>query len=243
MEAIVICTLNGKCLPVLAASIEFYVPSGVDIFLSVPSYPHAPNLHNAVSIFENNFCDNLSMHKNVSANFGDAYNNALTEAFRWYDNVVIANDDVVLRPDTWRLMQEDVASIQQEGHRLGFLGCRSDYIMGSQNIRSTIEGDRRKGVRWESEDYIIETAVVAPIFAYLSKEAFQTAQFPPINWYSDNVICDDLSKAGFRHFISRGYVHHAGSQTVGQDFQRCHNEAAPWVQANRPELAKRLFAD
>lgn len=231
MEAIVICTVNARCLPVMAASIAAYAPH-VPVYLSIPD-------KFAISwegIAHWNFLPN------TATNFGDAYNAALTEAFKRHQSVIVANDDVVLHPDTWRLLSEDLATLREAGHKVGFLGCRADYILWQQNIRSTIPNDRRAGLKWESEDCIIETDVIAPVFAYLSREAFQTAQFPPLNWYSDNVMCYDLSYHGYRHFISRSYVHHAGSQTVGLDHDRNHREAAPWVRQHRPELAAALFA-
>lgn len=230
MEAIVICTVHARCLPVLAASIRAYAPS-VPVYLSAPikSSVHWAGIAG------------WKVLDNTATNFGDAYNAALTEAFKHHQSVIVANDDVVLTPNTWKLLESDLASIQNEGIKLGFLGCRSDYILWPLNIRNSLEGDQRKGLKWASEDFIIETDVVPPIFAYLSREAFQTAQFPPINWYTDNVICDDLTKAGFRHFISTAYVHHAGSQTVGLDHAKNHQQDSPWVHLNRPELAARLF--
>jgi hypothetical protein len=44
-----------------------------------------------------------------------------------------------------------------------------------------------------------------------------------------------------RHFISRAYVHHVGSQTCGQDAQRCYEDAEPWLLANRPEMHARFY--
>ncbi len=62
------------------------------------------------------------------------------------------------------------------------------------------------------------------------------AKFPSVNWYSDNIICDDMTKAGFTHWVSRGYVHHAGSQTVGNDFAKCHEDSRAWIRQNRPDV-------
>ena len=76
----------------------------------------------------------------------------------------------------------------------------------------------------------------------ISKEAFKEAQFPPINWYSDDVICKDLNALGYRHFISRAYVHHAGSQSIGKDVMKQLEEAKPWIQENRPEYFKEWYA-
>ena len=85
------------------------------------------------------------------------------------------------------------------------------------------------------------TPVIAPIWASISREAWEVAKFPSVNWYSDNIICHDLTEAGFKHFVSRGYVHHAGSQTVGSDFEKCHEESRSWIQANRPDMFEAFY--
>jgi hypothetical protein len=110
-----------------------------------------------------------------------------------------------------------------------------------QNIRFPIENDQRSGLKWDSESKIKETSVIAPIFASISKEAWDIAKFPSTNWYSDNIICHDLQEAGYRHFVSRAYVHHAGSQTVGTDFEKCHEEPREWIKANRPDMYEAIY--
>jgi len=81
----------------------------------------------------------------------------------------------------------------------------------------------------------------APIFAAINRRAWDVAQFPSTNWYSDNIICHDLNKAGYQHFVSRGYVHHAGSQTVGNDFAKCHEEPREWIKTNRPDMYEAFY--
>jgi hypothetical protein len=80
------------------------------------------------------------------------------------------------------------------------------------------------------------TKVIAPIYALITKEAWGTTKFAPINWYGDNIFCSDLEEKGFRHFVSRAYVHHAGSQTIGKDFKKCHEEPREWIKTNRPDM-------
>ena len=80
--------------------------------------------------------------------------------------------------------------------------------------------------------------MIAPIFAYVSKEAFSQVRFPPINWFSDNVFCHTLTVLDFRHFVSRSYVHHAGSQTVGRNDQKNLMEASRWLWKNEPGIAR-----
>jgi hypothetical protein len=153
----------------------------------------------------------------------------------------MSNDDVVLTPTTLSLLQEDWQQLHSEKFKVGFLGARSDYVLQDQNIRFPIEGDSNIGVKYKSESYIKQTEVIAPIFAAISRQAWGAAKFPHVNWYSDNIICNDLSKAGYEHFVSRAYVHHAGSQTVGMDFAKCHEEPREWIKANRPDVYKEYY--
>jgi hypothetical protein len=181
---------------------------------------------------------NLVWRPNLADNFGDAYNAAVDYAFEHgrYDSVILSNDDVVLNPSTIDLLNGDQEILYSNGYNLGFLGARSDYVLPDQNIRFPVEEDKRAGLKWESESYIKPTGVIAPIFASVTRKAWNVAKFPSTNWYSDNIICHDLQKAGFRHFVSRAYVHHAGSQTVGTDFEKCHEEPREWIKANRPDV-------
>lgn len=219
MPAVVICTTNSKCLPVLAASITFYLPDFWTVYLS-GSDMVLPK-HRTINL------------PNVATNFGDAYNAAVHEAMRSHDELIIANDDIVLTPYTWQTMAEDLQIIPEEGR--GWVSARSDYARGMQNIRCRHEGDTDT-IRHTSEGLIIQAEIIAPIFAYIHKDAW--VDFPPINWFSDDIQCLDMKA---KNYISRAYVHHVGSQTCGQDFNKCRDDAYPWIAKNRPELAKRWF--
>lgn len=165
-------------------------------------------------------------------NFGDAYNFVLKLAFEDADEVIVANDDVVITPTTIPRLLEDVASLKQiHGDKLGFVSAISDDARDSQNIR--FEGGEKPKQR----------STISPIFAWMSKKAFQAAQFPPLNWYSDDVICEDLNRLGFVHYISRAYVHHVGSQTVGRDYAKLNGQALPWLRANRPEYVVKWWGE
>lgn len=222
MQAIVICTVNNKGLDVLLASIKVYAPN-------IPVYLAGAKRDGTIWL------------PNMESNFGDAYNVAIDCAFRdGYESIIMANDDVVLTPTTIKLMANDWDDLQD--YNVGIMGARSDYVLPDQNIRFPMIGDKIIGLRYQSESSIKETTVIAPIFAAISKKAWDTAKFPSINWYSDNIICNDLAEAGYRHFVSRGYVHHAGSQTVGTDFKKCHEEPREWIKANRPDMYEVFYA-
>jgi len=218
MKAIAIATTEGKCLPVLAASVTFYVPQDVTVFLAGSDI-----------IFPRHRTVNLP---NDATNFGDAYNAVVKRAFEEVDEVVVCNDDIVFNPTTWKLLGEDVAFLRDKSIPLGWASARSDYARGLQNIR--LGQGKMEWFRYETENLINITDVIAPICSYISKEAW--VDFPPINWYSDDVQCLDIQKKGFQHAISRAYVHHVGSQTCGFNAKELIQSAQPWIKANRPEL-------
>ena len=234
MQARVICSVNNPGVTILLESIKVYAPT-------MPVYLSANSLdlwHRAKAILPN-----LVWRPNLADNFGDAYNSAVDYAFEHgrYDSVILSNDDVVITPSTIDLLKQDAEILESNGVNLGFLGARSDYVLPDQNIRFPVEEDQQVGLRWESESYIKPTGVIAPIFASVTRKAWNTAKFPSTNWYSDNIICHDLQKAGFRHFVSRAYVHHAGSQTVGYDYKKCHEEPREWIKANRPDIYEAIY--
>ena len=218
MKAIAIATTEGKCLPVLAASVTFYVPQDVPVFLAGSDI-----------IFPRHRTVNMP---NDATNFGDAYNAVVKRAFEEVDEVVVCNDDIVFNPTTWKLLGEDVAFLRDKSIPLGWASARSDYARGLQNIR--LGQGKMEWFRYETENLINITDVIAPICSYISKEAW--VDFPPINWYSDDVQCLDIQKKGFQHAISRAYVHHVGSQTCGFNAKELIQSAQPWIKANRPEL-------
>ena len=195
---IVVCTVNGNCVPVLTASVKAHAP---DHWLLVSEGP--------------------------LRTFGEAYNDAMDEAFKDHDEILIANDDIVLTPHTMARLMADVAALKtQHGDMLGFVATMSDNVRVDQNI-AHVQSNEVRQVR-----------AVSPLLAWISKKAFQAARFPPLNWYSDDVICEALNALGFKHFVSPAYVHHAGSQTIGHDATALTNDAFPWLQQNKPELVK-----
>lgn len=213
---IAVCTVGSKCLPVLRASLLAYAPEH-ELVLAGPG----------------------GDYRNLATNFGDAYNELLSVVFRTESECIVANDDVVINPNTMPRMLEDVAYLKASGVKLGWVGARSDYVLPQQNIRYHVDSDRFINLRFESEMRVREATVIAPIFAYISRDAFQFGRFPPINWYTDNVSCDDMANVGYKHFVSRAYVHHVGGDSTGSDFNKLISESGAWMWSNRPEYALR----
>lgn len=229
MQAIVIATVNSPSIYILLESIYRYAPKDIPIYLSGNNLGLWGELRDK---------GNIIFRPNTATNFGDAYNAIIDYAFtRHDDSLIVCNDDVVFTPDTYKLLKADYEFLTNDREfNVGWLGCRSDYVLRDQNIRFPVQGDQAQGLKYLSEGQIKETEVIAPICAVVTKDAWERAKFPSINWFSDNIICMDMSKAGFQHFVSRAYVHHAGSQTVGMDYEKCLEEPKSWLKANRPDM-------
>lgn len=209
MKAIVIATKGSRSLPVLLASINAYVPDDVVVYLAGEERWGIGR--------------NIKCFPNTATNYGDAYNAIVNEAFKLHDEIIVANDDIVLTPTTYQTLAEDVKQFSQ-WQPPGWIVARSDYVRPAQ-IAAYLE-----------PNLVYPTNQCSPLFGYVTKKAW--VNYPPINWYSDDVQCLEMAKIGFKHYISRAYVHHAGSQTVGMDHKANHLASEPWIKANKPDLHK-----
>lgn len=216
---IVIATKTAKCLPVLLASIDEYVPEDVVVFVS-GSDLRLPR-HRTINM------------RNEGNNFGDSYNKVVKAAFAIFDDVIVANDDIVLNPTSYSLLMEDVELLPGD---TGWVSAKSDYVRGLQNIR---EFKQREGIRYMEEGKIIPTEIISPLFAYIHKDKW--VDYKPINWYSDDIQCLEIKANGYQNYVSRSYVHHVGSQTIGMDHTKNHLEAEAWIKENMPELHQKWF--
>lgn len=216
---IVIATKTSKCLPVLLTSIDQYVPLDVTVFVS-GSDLRLPR-HKTINL------------PNVFNNFGDSYNYVVNYAFARFDDVIVANDDIVLTPTSYSLLMEDVELLPGD---TGWVSAKSDYVRGYQNIR---EFKQREGIRYMEEGKIIPTDIISPLFAYIHKDKW--VDYKPINWYSDDIQCLEIRANGYQNYVSRSYVHHVGSQTIGMDHTKNHLEAEAWIKENMPELHQKWF--
>jgi hypothetical protein len=156
-------------------------------------------------------------------------------AFEMFPEIIVANDDIVLTPSSFDLLIEDKVLLSH--HSLGWLCSRSDYVRGPQNIRN---GEVRNGVKFVEENQIFQTDVLSPLFGIISREAW--VDYKPINWYSDDIQCLEIRAAGYNNYVSRSYVHHVGSQTIGMDHQKNDSEARAWIRDSMPDLYKLWFS-
>jgi len=228
---IVIATKGSKSINVLLASIEQYVPRETQVYVYGD--------WNTIQCW-----DWVKwIGENDKDNFGDSYNHAITQVFLdGHETVIMANDDVVLDPNTYWLLTHDRVILKQQGHKVGFVSARSNMASMPQNIRARQENDTWAGMKWASEESIQQVEWTAPLFASVDREGWPG--FPPINFYSDNVACADMAAEDYKHFNSRAYVHHVGSSTIGRGFgsdSKNTMEAEDWLKLNRPILHKRYF--
>ena len=124
-----------------------------------------------------------------------------------------------------------------KNHNLGWLCSRADYVRGLQNIRDA--GNLRNGIKFVEENQVIQDDILSPLFGIISREAW--IDYKPINWYSDDIQCLEISAAGYKNYISRSYVHHVGSQTIGMDHGKNDQEARSWIKECMPDFYKAWF--
>lgn len=214
---VVTCNIGSKCIEVLKASMATYAPE-----------------------------HELIIHYTERDSFGKSFNEAMQMAIdKGYDEFIIANDDVVIMENSIPMLMEDVEKIKSEVgiEKMGFVATLVDNGRASQNVRYRFFQDEMINFgKWHHESLIKQMPVVAPIFAWYSKYAFEKHKFGPITWWSDDVICEDLIRDGMNVYVSRAYVHHSWSASVGTDYAKLRDEALPWVRENRPEYIK-LFEE
>lgn len=213
ITAICISTVHAKNLPVMLKSIEQYVPSSVAIYIA----------HSGIdSIDYHSRWHSMHLVKTTANNFGDAYNFICQRAFERNDTIIVANDDIVFDPTTFSLLQSDWnALMNYDSDNVGYLACRTNYSRGKQNIRWRNSESKFVGIKFNQESTIIETDIIAPICAVIKRESW--IDFLPINQYSDDVQCLMMADKGLKHFVSRSYVHHVGSQTVNLSANEFNN--------------------
>ncbi len=175
---IAISTVHGKNLAVMLASIREYCPE-------IPVYLRGP-----ASVLDR-FDADVKM-VGTPHNFGEDYNDIINCALKDFDSVVVANDDIVLTPTSYKVLMDDVDIISDLSLNPGWVAARCDSARAVQNIRWNPEGEAIDMCRFTSESKIRRADVISPIFAWINSEAFTKCPFPPLNWYSDDVQCSDL---------------------------------------------------
>lgn len=218
-------------------SIECYVPSDIEIYLAI-NEPH---------IDYHSRRHSLHLQKNLADNFGDAYNAVMKSAFENHEVILVCNDDIVFTPDTFAILQAEYTRLTSDFEnkkfidlgqdaRLGWLGARTDFAVGWQNIRAS-KSRNLAAIKYPDECEVELTDFIAPICAVVSRDCF--IPYEPLNYFSDDLNCKQMELQGSYHFISTAYVHHVGSQTIGRDVHSLHKEAVEYFEQH-PDMFKIL---
>ena len=177
---------------------------------------------------------------NPYTTFGEAYNALVNDAVaKGWHRIIIANDDIVLRPDTLKLLTEDADALDAQGIRWQWLAARTDWVRHTaQNIRYPYANRELRAVGYPEEQRVVEVPVVSPIFAMIRADRWKDiGEFAPISWFSDDEHCYRGAKLGYRNYVSRAYVHHIGSQTMAPDsWTKAQDEAVKVLATFNPEF-------
>ena len=171
----------------------------------------------------------LEVYYDPNLNFGQAYNRAVRHAFEDYpehDRFIIANEDIVLRPDTIELLLQDAGYLSVKGITWGHIACRFDR--GARTMQNIARNP------FEAEPAIAFEHWIAPVCSMIHRKRW--IDFPPINWGSDVIQCFDMTANGYRICVSRAYVHHVGGITTGDRALLDREESQAWVREHRPGL-------
>jgi len=188
-----------------------------------------------VRMFEHS-CDyyandsHVEIFKTRPSTFGADYNAAVGVTFAEFphhDRFIIANDDVVLHPETMRLLIEDADMLDQAAIRWSHIAARTDRVM--QNLQNIYRNPLGHAAQIQYEQ------AIAPIFSMIHRDRW--VNFPPINWGSDIIQCYDMIATGHRICVSRAYVHHIGGITSGKHASADREASRKWCAENRPEFA------
>lgn len=158
-------------------------------------------------------------------------------------DVVVLADDAVLCPDSLARLQADVEVIRPvAGAGLGVVAARSNSAPLPQDVRFANGTEYRVGTGFDQEQQIMEVDRCAWGLAFLSTAVFAATTPPWHDDLADEVVCLDLVDRGFRHFISRAYVHRAPaarSTTWGRTPTEVDGQGAHLLAFLRPDLLDR----
>jgi hypothetical protein len=112
---------------------QLYLPEGVLIYLASPSKPYlSPSPYKWIP--------------NTFGSFGEAYNAIMRQAFLdGHQEVIIANDDIVLDPDSYTKLLADRELLKAKGIKVGFLGARTNMSSLHMNVRNRLQDDQWNG--------------------------------------------------------------------------------------------------
>lgn len=120
--------------------------------------------------------------------------------------LVLANDDLVVGPGWFETMFEEWDYLSRAMQRPGIIGASSNYVSGKQSRCTAL----RPNVP------VLSTKIVISFFALTRADIMaQVGGYAPVQNGSDVGMAYNLAKAGFNSFVSRAFVQHFGSQSLG----------------------------
>jgi hypothetical protein len=83
-----------------------------------------------------------------------------------------------LDPDSYTKLLADRELLKAKGIKVGFLGARTNMSSLHMNIRNRLPDDQWNGMKWLSEEAMVQVQWIAPIFASVGIDGWPG--FPPL---------------------------------------------------------------
>lgn len=178
------------------------------------------------------------------------------EASAWgAERIVFANDDCIVTPNWLDTMLEDLTALKRAGARPGLLGACSNVCASGPQLSVGEGGIHRNGIFYSKGASGIEAARfngpiayprVVTQFAMVETAAyFDAGGFDldlPSHAWADMILSYRLLRAGYTNAISRAFVCHFGSRTLGTIDHRADFEAGrAYCREKYPGLEKALL--
>lgn len=240
ITAIAVCTTQGDgvIFDMMIRSLAYYMGDGrfrPDVYISTAGHKLPESMAMLQRLTRTKVVDNRS------DNFGDAYNDIVRDMrLDGHTIAAIANDDIVLRYDTWSNLNSDWHNVSQQDPLVSCLAARHDYVRPSaQNIRYAYGAEKLSNIQHEFESYVLRVTAISPILAAYNLNRW--LNFPPINWLSDDVQCYDMQQMGTHIYVSSAYCHHVGSTTMKPElWQEEMEKSMAWLRVHRPDFVATL---
>lgn len=144
--------------------------------------------------------------------------------------LVLANDDLVVGPGWFETIFEEWDFLSRQMQRPGIIGASSNYVSGKQSRCTALRGNVP----------VLSTKIVISFFALTRADIMaQVGGYAPVHNGSDIGMAYCLRRAQFNSFVSRAFVHHFGSQSLGPQTPDAYSadiaKGNAWLDAKYPD--------